>query len=300
MDNLDVLANFGDGYFIIIDKPPNHTSSETTAIIKKLFGLSRAGHAGTLDPNVTGVLPIALGKATKLVDYISKQTKVYVGIAKFNSHLDKYQIIDLFSKFTGDIIQTPPKMSAVKKSPRKRHIYYIKLLEFQYDRHDKTIVLFETKVQAGTYIRTLCVDMGKQVNGGKMVELRRTNVGSINESESHTLHDVARAIYYFTQKGNDKYLKAMLVKPESIIDLTSVPIKKTALKSVCSGALISRPGLLDINALPDNLKRGDLVKIFCCDTFIGIARALMDKDKMLSKKKAVCFKMERVHNCNIS
>jgi len=292
-----------DGYFIIVDKPPNHTSNEVTSFVKNMLGLKRTGHAGTLDPNVTGVLPIALGRATKLVDYISKATKVYVGVAKFNGKLSQDKLESVFKKFTGIIVQTPPKMSAVKKSPRKRRIYYIRLLEIEYklarisgNKLDYTFVLFEAKVDAGTYIRTLCEDMGKIYNGGKMVELRRIQVGKIKESKAHTLQELSEAVWLYKNKNESKYLLGLLVLPETLIDFPAVEIKKTALKSICSGAMLSRPGLLNPNDIPD-IKRGDLVKISCDGKFIGIGKALLDREKMLAKYNVVCFKMERVHKC---
>ena len=136
---------------IIIDKPCGQVCHEITSCVKKIVGASRSGHAGTLDPNVSGVLPIALGKATKLLRYIAGKDKTYVGIIKFRKILKKDQIENLFREFTGEITQTPPKISAVRKKPRKRTIYYLKLIE-----HNGRFAVFETTVDAGTYIRTLC------------------------------------------------------------------------------------------------------------------------------------------------
>jgi len=311
-DTLGSEVNLADGYFVIIDKPPNHTSSEVTSFVKSMLGLKRAGHAGTLDPNVTGVLPIALGRATKLVDYISKSTKIYVGIAGFKGKIDEHTVRSVFSEFEGDIIQTPPKMSAVRKAPRRRHIYYLNILEIKYKRVSKThmdggitpnsdyssdhitLVLFRTKVDAGTYIRTLCVDIGKRWNGGRMLELRRTHVGDISEDKAHTLQELSEAVWFMKHKREHNHIQKLLIKPEDIIDLPTITIKKTALKFVCSGAPISRPGLINFDNVP-SVRRNDFVKVFCCGKFIGIGKALLDKERMISKRKAVCFKMERVH-----
>ena len=123
------LESLLDCGVVIIDKPPKLSSHEVTALVKKITGANRAGHAGTLDPDVTGVLPIALGRATKLLDYIVAKEKTYVGIMKFKKEQDTKSVLALFSKFTGDIIQTPPKISAVRKVPRKRTIRTLRFLE---------------------------------------------------------------------------------------------------------------------------------------------------------------------------
>ena len=113
------MENINNG-LIILDKPPGHTSHEISAFVKKIVGANKAGHAGTLDPNVSGVLPIALGRDTKLLQYIAAANKIYVGLIKFRKIQSKDQIESYFEKFTGEIIQTPPKMSAVRRRPRKR------------------------------------------------------------------------------------------------------------------------------------------------------------------------------------
>ncbi|MBU0586026.1 RNA-guided pseudouridylation complex pseudouridine synthase subunit Cbf5, partial [Candidatus Micrarchaeota archaeon] len=175
---------------IIIDKPPKLSSHEVTALVKKITGANRAGHAGTLDPKVTGVLPIALGRATKLIDFIVAKDKTYVGLMKFKKSQSKETVLNLFKKFTGEIVQTPPKISAVRKVPRKRKVDYLKLIELE-----GNLALFESKVQAGTYIRTLCDDMGKLCGGARMIELRRIAVGPINEKECFSMQDLSDAVW---------------------------------------------------------------------------------------------------------
>lgn len=254
---------------IIIDKPPGHTSHEITTFVKKIVGASRAGHAGTLDPEVSGVLPVALGKATKLLQYIAGKDKTYVGIIKFKNPQTREQIEKLFSEFTGEIIQTPPKLSAVRKKPRKRTIYHLKLLEVR-----GRLALFEAKVDAGTYIRTLCEDIGKKCGGARMEELRRIAVGRITEKESHRIYDVIDAM-----KTDPDAFRKMLRPPESLIDLPKVFIKESALKSVLSGAQIMKPAIEKNEG-----KAGEKVAIYCKDKFIGVG---------IGEEKKV--KLERIH-----
>ena len=258
---------------IIIDKPPGLTSHETTTFVKKITKSNRAGHAGTLDPEVSGVLPVALGKATKLLQYIAAKDKTYVGIIKFRRLLEKHEVEALFSMFEGEITQTPPKLSAVKKVPRKRKIHYLKLIEF-----DGRLALFEAKVDAGTYIRTLCDDIGKKCGGARMEELRRTAVGRITEKESHTMYDLKDAMYFYGN-GKPELLENMLDAPEKYIDFPKVFIKESALDSVLSGAQIMKPAVEKNEG-----KEGEKVAIYCKEKFVGIG--ITEKDMV---------RLERIH-----
>lgn len=245
---------------IIVDKPPGHSSHEITTFVKKITGAKRAGHAGTLDPKVTGVLPVALDRATKLLQYIAGKEKTYIGIIKFKEIQSKERVLELFNEFTGEIVQTPPKISAVKKKPRKRTIYYLKLLEL-----NGRLGLFEAKVDAGTYIRTLCVDIGKKCGGARMEELRRIAVGKINEDKCVKMNEIIDAVYY--SKNDPEKLKKILIKPEDLIDYKKVFIKETALKNIINGAQILLPGIIKNEG-----EVGEKVAIYCNHKFIGIGK----------------------------
>ncbi|MFH1685736.1 MAG: RNA-guided pseudouridylation complex pseudouridine synthase subunit Cbf5 [Candidatus Micrarchaeota archaeon] len=272
---------------IILDKPPGHTSHEITTFVKKITGASRAGHAGTLDPQVSGVLPIALGRATKLLRYIAGADKTYVGIIKFKKVQTKKQIESLFSKFTGVLIQTPPKKSAVRKRPRKRTVHYLKFIEI--DEENPRLVLFETKVDAGTYIRTLCKDIGKKCGGARMEELRRTAVGEITEDESFKIYELIDAVHY-DKEGKTELLKKMLRAPEEFIKLPKVFIKENALQSVERGAQIMIPAIESM----DEVEADKKVAIYYKDRFVGVGIAKITK-KELNLKKGIGIKLERVH-----
>jgi len=271
---------------IIIDKPPGLASHEVTTLVKKIAGATRSGHAGTLDPEVSGVLPVALGKATKLLRYIAGKEKTYVGIMKFKRIMKEDEIKGIFSKFTGELVQTPPKISAVRKVPRKRTVYSLKLLEA-----DGHLALFETRVDAGTYIRTLCEDMGKTCGGARMVELRRTAVGKINEEGSHTMQELVDAVW-FHKKGRTDLLEGMLVDPETFIDLPRVHLKETSLQSIFSGAQVMAPA---IESIDPAVRSGDRVSMYCGKRFIGVGVSQMDALDMSKDKKGLAVKLERVH-----
>ncbi|MBD3210556.1 RNA-guided pseudouridylation complex pseudouridine synthase subunit Cbf5 [Candidatus Micrarchaeota archaeon] len=273
-----------DDRVVIIDKPPGMASHEVTTSVKKLTGVSRAGHAGTLDPEVTGVLPVALGKATKLLRYIAGKHKTYAGIIKFKNVLEKSRIQELFSEFTGEIIQTPPKISAVKKAPRKRHVHYLRLLEVR-----GRLALFEAKVDAGTYIRTLCMDIGKRCGGARMEELRRTAVGNITEKEAHTMQELADALWLYRKKNQKEMLEKMLRKPEELIGLPKAHIRESAIDSVLSGAQIMAPALEKM----ENVEKGHRVAIYCGKNFVGVGLAQVSSKEL--GKRGLAIKLERVH-----
>jgi predicted rRNA pseudouridine synthase len=276
-----------DNKVVIIDKPPGQASHEITTFVKKITGASRAGHAGTLDPDVSGVLPVALGRATKLLRYIAGKEKTYAGIVKFRSILSRDEVEKLFARFTGELVQTPPKISAVRKVPRKRTVYYLKLLEL-----NGRLALFETKVDAGTYIRTLCDDMGRVCGGARMVELRRTAVGGTGEKEAHTMTELIDAVWLMRNRKEPAMLERMLRAPESLIDLPKVFIKESALQSIFSGAQVMVPALEKLDA---DVRKGGRVAMYCGDRFVGVGIAQMDAAETRNTKHGTAIKLERVH-----
>lgn len=275
-----------DGKVIIIDKPPGMTSHETTTFVKKIIGARRTGHAGTLDPDVSGVLPVAIGRATKLLRYIAGKEKTYVGLMKFKNIQSKKDVESLFKRFTGVLVQTPPKISAVRKVPRKRTVYYLKLLEL-----DGRLALFETRVDAGTYIRTLCDDMGKEVGGARMIELRRIAVGRIRERETNTMQELTDAIWFAREKDDGSRLSAMLKPPESFIELPKAQIKPSALSSIISGAQIMVPA---VEKMDPAVKKDERVAIYCEGKFIGIGIAIMTDGEIRQAERGLAIKLERV------
>jgi predicted RNA-binding protein (TIGR00451 family) len=149
------IINYG---VINIDKPSGPSSHQVSGYLQKILNIKKAGHSGTLDPHVTGVLPIALGRATRVVEYLLKAGKEYVGIMHLHKKVDEKEIKKAFKEFTGKIKQLPPIKSSVKRQERTREIYYLKILEI-----DKQDVLFKVGCQAGTYIRKLCLHPNTEI-----------------------------------------------------------------------------------------------------------------------------------------
>ena len=191
---------------ILLDKPGGPTSHQTVAWIKQILDIEKAGHGGTLDPAVTGVLPIALGPSTNALQVLLSAGKEYVGIMKIHRQIDPEKIKEVSKSFIGNITQLPPVRSAVKRVRRQRQIYYLDILEI----HDRQ-VLFRVGCEAGTYIRTLCVDIGKKLKtGAHLEELRRTRVGCLTEKNAVTLHQIKDAFILYNEMKEQKYLKEVL------------------------------------------------------------------------------------------
>src|SRR3989344_1866530 len=163
---LSELLNFS---LINIDKPTGPTSFQISQYVMHSLKLNKTSHMGTLDPQVTGVLPITLGRACKLSDYFMHKDKEYVGILRLHSNISLNNLRKESELFLGKIKQLPPVRSRVKRQVREREIKLIKFLE----KKEKD-VLFITQVEAGTYIRKLIHDLGERIGGAHMLELRRT------------------------------------------------------------------------------------------------------------------------------
>ncbi|HEY4399799.1 MAG TPA: tRNA pseudouridine(55) synthase TruB [Lactobacillaceae bacterium] len=215
---------------LVIDKPRGMTSFDVVAQVRRLYHMKKVGHAGTLDPNVSGVLVVALGKATKLIDELQTRPKTYIGevtlgFATESEDLDGAEIareplerafsnaeIDAaMTALTGDIIQIPPMFSAVKVNG-KRLYEYARAGEgverpqraatiYRYERTDKPVFdavsgeqkwRFEARVSKGTYIRTLAVDTGKSLGvPAVMSDLRRVEGSGLPVDKAVSLADLA-------------------------------------------------------------------------------------------------------------
>ena len=230
------LLQFG---IINIDKSSGPTSFSVSEFVKKQLGATKTSHFGTLDPKVTGVLPVAINRACKLAGYFLGEDKTYIGIMRIHEDIELGKIKEAIKeKFIGEITQMPPVKSAVKRQLRSRTIYEFELLE----KKDKDI-LFKVKCQGGTYIRKLCTDLGDHLKiGAHMLELRRTDAGIFNENDENypivPLHDFEKAVQEY-KNGNDKKLRKMLIPGEIISRLLPlIELKKTAVKRIFHGSPI--------------------------------------------------------------
>jgi len=248
---------------IVLDKPSNYDSHQITACIKRILNVEKIGHGGTLDPKVTGVLPIFLNKATKLAHYFFKTHKEYVGIMQIHEDIDLKNIKETVKKFTGKIKQLPPLKSAVKRQEREREIYEFKILE----KEGKNI-LFKVKCESGTYIRKLIHDFGIALGtGAHMLELRRTKDWFFGEDICVTANDIVNAI-------NNKSIEKIIVPVEVIAkNMPKIIVKDEYLDRLYHGSPVYKDYVLSM----DKFKKDDFVSVIARDKgLIEIARAILE------------------------
>lgn len=235
--SIDARRTFG---VINLDKPPGPTSHQVVSWVKDLLGIDRAGHAGTLDPKVTGCLPILLGNATRLAQAFASSEKEYVAVLEL--HGDPPANLDAkLATFEGVIYQKPPRKSAVTRRLRQREIFELTVLE-QIDRH----CLLRIRCEPGTYIRKLCHDLGLVLGvGAHMGDLRRTGTVPFDDSDLVTLHELADAIA-FAEAGDSASLDAILQPAErAVTHLPSMTVAPTVAETVAHGSPIFAPGVID-------------------------------------------------------
>ena len=257
------LLEFG---ILNIDKPSGPTSFNTSDQVRKILGLRKTSHFGTLDPKVTGVLPIALNRACKLTGYFISHDKEYVGIMRFHEEIDQKTIeAAIKKKFLGEITQMPPVKSRVKRQNRQRTIYSFDILE-QSEENPKDFV-FKSKVQGGTYIRKLIDDLGKELNtGAHMLELRRISAGIFDEASSYTIYELEEAAEEY-RKGNEEKLKKMIIPAEIVSQVyPELQIKADNLKQLLTGKSIQNSDLIK----ESKFEKGEVVSIFTGDRFLGM------------------------------
>jgi H/ACA ribonucleoprotein complex subunit 4 len=274
---------------INLDKPDGPTSHQVSAWVKKILGVSKAGHGGTLDPHATGVLPIALENATRGLMVLNKAPKEYVGVMHLHKPVESDKLIKESKLFEGQITQLPPVRSAVKRRKRKRRIYFFKLLEIK-DRD----VLFRVRCEAGTYIRKLCFDLGKHLGAGAhLKELRRTKTGDFTEESLTTLHQLQDACTFWKENEEDSYLRKAIQPVERLFDhLPSVIVRDSAVGALCHGANLALPGILQIDK---SIKIGDLLVIKTLKTeAVALAKSLSSAKNMMEKEKGIVAELERV------
>eukprot|EP00667_Euglena_gracilis_P011666 EG_transcript_11922 len=228
-----------------LDKPSNPSSHEVVSWLKRILKVEKTGHAGTLDPKVTGSLLICIERATRLVKSQQNAGKEYVGVLRLHDALkDEAQLLKALEDLTGAVFQRPPVVAAVKRTLRIRTIYESKLLDFDNDRH---LAVFWISCEAGTYVRTLCVHLGFVLGtAGHMAELRRTRTGHLGENDGMvTMHDVLDAMHLYDQEGDESYLRRTVMPCELLLTAYKrVVVKDTAVNAICYGAKLMIPGLL--------------------------------------------------------
>ncbi len=280
-----------DGIISIL-KPPGMTSSDVVVYLRRLLNIKKVGHTGTLDPGAAGVLPICVGKATRLSNFIMDQTKLYrcemvLGIetdtfdsyGKVVSVSNKYPGFDIikqvFSEFQGNIKQYPPMYSAIKHEGKKlyelarqgkkvevlpRDIKILKNTILRYTPPNK--ILFEVECSKGTYVRALCRDMGQRMGcGGHMDFLLRCRTGKFNLNDSYTIDEVEQ------YKHTGDLDKILIPMDKAVETLEKIILPPQLYKRVIHGNLTK----LNYQSITlQNLKTEVLIRVYCQDQFLGL------------------------------
>lgn len=279
--------------FVNVLKPPGMTSHDVVSAIRRMYHLKRVGHTGTLDPSAAGVLPVGLGLATRLIEYLDKDDKSYRAEITFGWATDtgddtgeeicrqpftmptEEEIISTLASFEGDIEQLPPMYSAIKingqklyelarqgkeieRTPRPVHIHKITLLE-----HRDDAIVIDVDCSKGTYIRTLCIDIGAQLGIPTVLSfLLRTKAGHFDLSSAMTLEELAKI-------GED----ALIPMDQAIPDIPTVQ-------------LTTQDGIAFENGRTVSIKQctANRVRVYREERFIGIARIAGNGTKLIPEK----------------
>ena len=275
---------------INLDKPSGPSSHEVAAWVKRLINLKHAGHGGTLDPKVTGILPVTLEDATKVVQALLLSGKEYVCVMRLHHEASETKIKTLFDEFTGTIFQLPPVRASVKRQLRTRKIYYLNLLEIS----DKK-VLFQVGCEAGTYIRKLCYDIGEALGAGAhMQELRRTRAGPFSENTNMiTLHDIAYYMEQWQQTKDPAVLTKFIQPMENALNsLPKIIIRDSAVDAICHGANLAAPGVL---AIDSNIKPKETAAVFTQKSeAVALAQTLNTTEEIMELNRGIVAKTTRV------
>ncbi len=295
MDRGEVLLGI-----INLNKPMGKTSHDMVGVMRRILGTRRIGHAGTLDPCASGVLPILVGKATGLSDLLTEKTKTYIATVKLGIETDTYDttgtvtqtsdvrptpevIIETAKQFCGKLQQLPPMYSAIKmngkklyelarqgvtveRKPREVEIYRLNCFDFTEDGFK-----MEVECSKGTYIRSLCYDLGRALGTcACMDQLTRTQSGPFLLDSSCSVEDVEQAVL----AGN---LEAVLLPPEVVLsDHPAVRVPKEAVPKIKNG-LRMRPeqlGIRDAN-LGDFFRLYDESELLCLSQVVADGKALV-------------------------
>lgn len=248
---------------IIIDKPLGRTSHDMVYEMRKVTGIKKIGHTGTLDPMATGVLPVCIGSATKMADMLTLSDKSYIAelvlgrttdtqdadgkvLTECKVNCSEEEIRCAVNSFVGEIEQVPPMYSAIKQNgkklyelarqgieverkPRKVTINSIDILEINGER-----VKIDVSCSKGTYIRTLCEDIGKKLGvGAYMNTLRRTRTGQFTIEESHTLSEIKEL------KENGGIESIIIPADRMFEEYPSVTLNPKQVKSVTNGVAMT-------------------------------------------------------------
>ena len=272
-----------------LDKPKGPSSHQVSDYVQKILHIDKAGHSGTLDPQVTGVQPVALGRATRITQFLLTAPKEYVCLMHLHKEVEEQLLRETLQKFVGKIRQLPPIKSAVKRVERTREIYEVEIVEIKGQD-----VLFRIKCQAGTYVRKYCHDIGIALGiGAHMAELRRTQAGPFTEADNLvTLNELQDAFYFYQQEQNDKFLRHCIQPVEAALRyLPKCWIFDTTIPSVTHGRDVAIPGIGKL----ENFRKGETVAVMSLkEELVAIGEAVLSAVEINTKEKGIGINVRKV------
>lgn len=291
-------------------KPPGMTSFDVVGYLRGVIKIKKIGHTGTLDPGAVGVLPICIGSATKAIEYMTDKDKVYraemtLGVSTDTQdssgqvleqrevNVTSEEVSRVVTQFVGKLQQIPPMYSAIKvegkklyelarsgitveRKPREIEVYSINIIKNIEEKSEgpKTVIL-DVHCSKGTYIRTLCHDIGEQLGcGGHMSFLVRMKAGSFTIASALTLQEIAS----LHREGR---LYESLLSPDQVFDnLTAVQLEEVEESRFLNGVYI--------NLREGDHKEGDSVRVYDrMGKFLAVGEVISKQGLLLLKSKKV-------------
>ncbi len=277
---------------INVYKEKGFTSHDVVAKLRGICKQKKVGHTGTLDPDAVGVLPVCLGCATRLCDMLTEKDKEYVAVLRLGVTTDTQDITgkvlaekevtesvekvrEVISSFEGEQLQIPPMYSALKVNGKK--LYELAREGKEIERKARPIVVHEIEILSenmpeftirikcskGTYIRTICHDIGQKLScGGAMVSLKRTKVGNFGIEDSYTLSRIE-------DMAKEGRLCEILLPVEKVFEkLPEIRVKETAMKALLNGNQLKKEEIL---MLSDEALKAEEVRVYGSDgRFYGV------------------------------
>ncbi|MCH2453504.1 MAG: RNA-guided pseudouridylation complex pseudouridine synthase subunit Cbf5 [Halobacteriales archaeon] len=282
--SISELMSFG---VINVDKPIGPSSHQISAWVREIVEVGKTAHSGTLDPKVTGCLPILLGDATRLSKLLLGKKEYVVVLELHKGGKNETELSQILEEFKGEIYQKPPKKSAVSRKLRVREIYDIELLEIKGRK-----ALLRVECESGTYIRKLCHDIGLILgHGAHMGDLRRTKSYPFDDGELSKLHELVDAMEIWKQEGNEELIREIIHPAELVLEgIPKIIISQTAAMQVANGAPVYAPGIISAEE-KEILTEGMRV---VCYTQGGSAVCLGEYTGKIDSKKGKVVELERV------
>jgi len=276
---------------INLDKPAGPTSHEVAAWTKKILKITAIGHGGTLDPQVTGVLPVTLEESTKIVQALLHTGKEYICVMKLHGEAEENHVRHVLTEFEDLIYQRPPLRSSVKRQIRTRRIYYNEFIEMD-GRH----VLFKVGCEGGTYIRKLCYDIGEILGvGAHMQELRRSRAGPFSENSSThvNLHDISYWFNEYQTKKEPTILHKFIQPMETALELVpKITVRDSAVDALCHGASLTAPGVVTVDT---QIQKDTLIAVMTLKgEVITLSKATETTEQILNLEHGIIATPERV------